>query len=127
MVRYIYYNGVFTKLPSYIYINKNGYFEIRKKIGGILQYWGCFLTLEEAKMYRAFYIGKNWMVNPHFRKPHYICEQDGHFIIRKRQNGRLNYFGSFDNIADAENERDICRACNWDMDMIVEFGDSIEV
>ena len=26
-----------------------------------------------------------------------------------------------------KNERDICVACNWDLEQIVEFGDAIEV
>ena len=46
----IYYDGKFTEIPSYIYQNKNGCFEIRKRIGGVLLYWGSFPTLEEAKL-----------------------------------------------------------------------------
>ena len=129
MVKYIYYDGVFTKLPSYIYLNKNGSFEIRKRIGGVLLYWGSFTTLEEAKLYRAYYIGKNWIVNPHFRnhETRYIREQEGAFIVNKRTNGKLEYFGTFHDLEDAKNERDICIACNWDLDQIVEFGDVVEV
>ena len=129
MVKYIYYDGIFTKLPSYIYLNKNGSFEIRKRIGGVLLYWGSFTTLEEAKLYRAYYIGKNWIVNPHFRnrETRYIREQEGVFIVNKRTNGKLDYFGTFQNLEDAKNERDICIACNWDLDQIVEFGDVVEV
>ncbi|WP_296852628.1 hypothetical protein [uncultured Methanobrevibacter sp.] len=125
----IYYDGKFTEIPSYIYQNKNGCFEIRKRIGGVLLYWGSFPTLEEAKLYRAYYIGENWMVNPHFktRSNRYIHEQDGLFLVRKREKGILNTFGTFDDLETAKDERDICIACNWDLDNIVEFGDSIEV
>ena len=34
---------------------------------------------------------------------------------------------SFYDFNDAKEERDICVACGWDLDKIVEFGDSIEV
>jgi hypothetical protein len=109
-------------------LNKNGSFEIRKRIGGILLYWGSFPTLEEAELYRAYYIGKKWMVNPHFRnrETRYIREQDGLFIINKRgEKGKIEYFGTFHDLEDAKVERDICIACNWDLDNIVEFGDVI--
>jgi len=128
MVKYVYYDGKFTTLPKYIYQRRNGWFEIRKRIGGIVLYWGSFPFLEQAKMYLAYYIGKNWEVNPHFMDMRYIREQDGKYIVLKR-NGDSNpeYFGTFDNLDDAKRERDICVACNWDLDVIVEFGDVIEV
>ena len=131
MVKIIYQKdtNTFEKIPSYIYQRSNGRFEIRKRIGGILMYWGSFTTLEEARLYRAYYIGKNWVVNPHFinHEKRYICEQGGRFIIQKRINGKIEYFGTFKNLEDAQDERDICIACNWDLEAIVEFGDSIEV
>ena len=132
MVKYIYRDTThtFEKLPRYVYQRKNGWFEIRKRIGGILLYWGSFPTLEEAELYRAYYIGKNWMVNPHFKTRRYISEIKGrYFIVRKRKgkNKKLEYFGIFNNLDDAKNERDICVACNWDLEQIVEFGDAIEV
>lgn len=132
MVRYIYYNNKFVELPRYIYQDKRkGFFEIRKRIGGIPTYWGSFLTLEEAKLYLAYYIGKKWRVNPNFvctiREPYCIQSRDGGYLVVKKINGKKNYFGTFHNLSDAEKERDICKACNWDMDLIVEFGDSIEV
>lgn len=125
--KYIYYNGRFTELPSYIYRRKNGRFEIRKRIGGVLLYWGSFPTLEEAKLYRAYYMGKNWMVNPHFLNKRYIWRRGDTFLVAKIINGQKNYYGTFHNLDAAKNERDICMACDWDMDAIVEFGDIIEV
>lgn len=131
MVRYTYQktSNTFEEIPKYIYPIKNGCFEIRKRIGYILVYWGRFPTLEEAKLYRAFYIGKNWSVTPHFKRneKRYIREQDGKFVIRKKIKGHLESFGSFYDFNDAKEERDICVACGWDLDKIVEFGDSIEV
>ena len=116
-------------MVRYIYKNKNGKYEIRKRIGGVLLYWGSFNTLEEAKLYRAYYMGKKWMVNPHFRNRdnRYICEQEGSYIVRKRISGVLNYFGTFKDLQKARDERDKCIACNWDLEQIVEFGDVIGV
>lgn len=116
-------------MVKYIYKNKKtGKYEIRKRIGGVLLYWGTFHTLEEAKLYRAYYMGKNWIVNPHFKREYkYIYEQDGHFSVQKRKKGKLDYFGFFDSLEEAKNERDICIECGWDLNKIVEFGDIIEV
>lgn len=119
-MRYVYINGRFEEMPTYIYQRKNGCFEIRKKIGGVLVYWGSFHTLEEAKLYRAYYIGKKWKVNPAFIANRYIVKQDGKFYIVKYINGHREFFGSFDNLDDAKTERDICLASNWDYDLIVE-------
>lgn len=125
--KYIYYDGRFIQLPSYIYQRKNGWFEIRKRLGGVLLYWGSFPTLEEAQLYLAYYMGKNWDVNPHFMKRRYITEYDGFYIVRKIIDGKLTNFAFLKDLDDAKEERDICMACNWDLDAIVEFGDSIEV
>ena len=126
MVKYIYQptSKTFEKIPKYIYQRRNGWFEIRKRVGGVLLYWGSFPTLEEARLYRAFYIGKNWMVNPCFKANRYIIFENGHYHIIKIINGKKNYFGSFDNYEDAKHERDICIACDWDFNRIVEFDDS---
>ena len=126
MTRYIDYNGEFIELPRYIYRNKRtGRFEIRKGINGHLLYYGSFTTLEEARLYLAYYMGKHWRVNPHFLRSRYIYQRgDGSFCIKKKdENGRLDYFGTFSSFEDARRERDICVACDWDVECIVEFGD----
>lgn len=126
MVEYIYQKSTqtFVKLPGYIYQRKNGMFEIRKRIGGALLYWGSFKTLEEAQLYRAFYIGKDWIVNPTVYKDKYIQKQgENKFIIIKCIDGQRTSFGVFNRIEDARNERDICVKCNWDFDLIVEYDE----
>lgn len=127
MVKYIYYDGVFTKLPTYIYQTSNGRFEIRKRIGGHLVYFGRFATLVEAELYRAYYIGKHWLVNPNFHTNKYIHRLGEKFLVVKVIDGKKNYFGTFDNLMDARVERDICVACDWDFDGIVEFDESVLV
>lgn len=131
MVRYVYQKttNTFEKLPKYIYQTNNGSFEIRKRIGGVLLYWGVFSTLEEAKLYRAYYVGKKWMISPipKCKETQYIRRQGDAFIIVKTINGHQDYFGTFSNLEDAKVERDICVACNWDFDKIVEFDERILV
>ena len=110
-------------MPEYIYQRRNGWFEIRKRIGGTLIYWGSFPTLEEAKLYRAFYIGKQWLVNPSFKNKRYIRPQNDKFLIVKTITGKKNYFGTFNDLSTAMDERDICVSCDWDFDQIVEFDE----
>ena len=125
MVRYIYQKNTrtFVRMPEYIYQRRNGWFEIRKRIGGTLIYWGSFPTLEEAKLYRAFYIGKQWLVNPSFKNKRYIRPQNDKFLIVKTITGKKNYFGTFNDLSTAMDERDICVSCDWDFDQIVEFDE----
>lgn len=125
MTKYVYRSNTrtFEKLPKYIYQRRNGWFEIRKRIGGVLLYWGSFPTLEEALLYRAYYIGKDWKVNPRFKANKHIVHRNNHYMIVKEQNGKRECYGTFRDITTARQERDVCVACNWDYNEIVEFED----
>lgn len=125
MTKYIYSNGRFHSIPSNIYQTSKGKFEIRKKVGGVLTYWGTYHTLEEARLYRAYYIGKKWMVNPHFMNRKYIYENNGRYTVSKMIEGHTISYGTFNTLKEAISERDICIKCNWDFDLIVEEGMSI--
>ena len=125
MTKYIYHStkNCFEKIPKYIYLRRNGWFEIRKRIGGVLVYWGSFKTIEEAELFKAFYIGKNWEVNPNFRFNQYISRRGDNYTILKKIGNKTVSFGTFKSIEDARYERDVCVACDWDYDRIVEFED----
>ena len=125
MTKYIYNTKTqtFEKLPRYIYQRRNGWFEIRKRIGGILIYWGSFPTLEEALLFRAYYIGKHWRTNPTFKANRHIVKRDNSYLIMKSKGGVSNYYGTFKDLKTARQERDVCVACEWDFDRIVEFED----
>ena len=41
----------------------------------------------------------------------------------KSQNGVTSYYGTFKDLKTARHERDVCVACEWDFDRIVEFED----
>lgn len=125
MTKYIYHNRTrtFEKLPKYIYQRKNGWFEIRKRIGGVLLYWGSFPTLEEAQLHKAYYLGKKWQVNPTFKAKRHIVKRNNNYMILKTINGKTTSYGTFQNIEDAMHERDICIDSDWDFDRIVEYED----
>lgn len=125
MSKYIYQNRTrtFEKLPEYIYQRRNGWFEIRKRVGGVLIYWGSFPTLEEAKLHKAYYLGKNWEVNPSFKAKRYIVKRNNNYSVLKKIDGKTVSYGTFNTIEDAMYERDICVVCEWDFDRIVEWED----
>ena len=125
MTKYIYHNRkkTFEEIPPYIYQRNNGWFEIRKRIGNKLLYWGSYPTLEEAQLHKAYYIGKNWKVNPSFKANQHIIQKDNHYIVMKTINNKKVSFGTFKTLEEARHERDICMACNWDYDLIVEYED----
>lgn len=113
----------FERIPKYIYQRRNGWFEIRKRIGDVLVYWGSFPTLEEAELHKAYYIGKNWEVNPSFKANRHITQVGDRFILVKSIDGRRVNFGTFRDLESARHERDVCVECQWDFDRIVEWVD----
>ena len=124
MVKVVYIDGRFEEIPSYIYRCKDGRFEIRKRISGVPVYFGSFSTLEEAKLYRAYYIGTHWKSTLLHKRDQYIKKCGKSYCIIKTIKGHQEYFGSFKSIFEARIERDICVACNWDLDLIVEFDET---
>ena len=125
MTKYIYRHKTrtFEKLPKYIYQRRNGWYEIRKRIGGVLIYWGSFPTLEEAQLHKAYYLGKKWRVNPLFKARRNIIKRNNKYIVLKKIDGKTVSYGTFTNIEDAMHERDVCLACNWDYNLICEWKD----
>lgn len=125
MTKYIYHNRkrTFEEIPQYIYQRPNGWFEIRKRIGDKLVYWGSYPTLEEAQLHKAYYIGKNWEVNPSFKANQHIIQKGKTYIVMKTINHKKVSFGTFNTLEEARHERDICLACNWDYDLICEWVD----
>lgn len=125
MTKYIYHNRkrTFEKLPQYIYLRKNGMFEIRKRVGGVLVYWGSFKTLEEAELFKAYFIGKNWETIPKYKANKHIIQRNGKHMILKKIGDKMVSFGTFDELNDARHERDVCVLCGWDYDLIVEYED----
>ena len=125
MTKYIYRprTRTFEKLPKYIYQRRNGWFEIRKRIGEVLVYWGSFPTLEEAILHKAYYLGKHWKVNPVFKAKRNIIKRKGKYLVLKRIDGKTVSYGTFNDLKEAIHERNICESCDWDYDLICEWED----
>lgn len=111
-------------MPKYIYQRKNGWFEIRKRVGGTLLYWGSFPTLEEAVRHRDYYARKKWKVTPSFKANRHIVRKNDHTFMIMKQTGKVrDCYGTFDDIHTARRERDICLECDWDFDAIANWVD----
>lgn len=125
MVKYAYNRTTksFEKLPRYIYQRNNGWYEIRKRIGGALVYWGSYPTLEEAKLHLAYYQGMHWKTRPVYRANRHISQRGNTYIVVKNINNERVSFGTFKSLEEARKERDICIACDWEFDRIVEWED----
>ena len=53
--------------------------------------------------------------------PKYVYKSGNGFEIRKRIGNRVEYFGRFNDLETAISELQVCRECNWDIDVMVEL------
>ena len=53
--------------------------------------------------------------------PKYVYKSANGFEIRKRIGNRVEYFGRFNDLETAIDELQICRECDWDIDLMVEL------
>ena len=53
--------------------------------------------------------------------PKYLYKSKNGFEIRKRIGERVEYFGRFNNLETAIDELQVCRECDWDIDLMVEL------
>ena len=53
--------------------------------------------------------------------PKYVYKSKNGFEIRKRIGERVEYFGRFSDLETAIDELQICRECDWDIDLMVEL------
>lgn len=65
---------------------------------------------------RCAYTGKGFV-----KLPKYVYRSGNGFEIRKRIGNRVEYFGRFNDLETAIDELQVCRECNWDIDLMVEL------
>ena len=53
--------------------------------------------------------------------PKYVYKSANGFEIRKRIGNRVEYFGRFKDLETAIDELQVCRECDWDIDLMVEL------
>lgn len=78
-------------------------------------YFGYYDTLEEAIRERDLLI-KDGMLVPKVqqRDTRYIRRVKGKYRIQKNINGKMEYFGTFNTLDDARDERDYLESIDWD-------------
>ena len=63
------------------------------------------------------------MCSGKLKLPKYIYKTyDGRYEIRKRINKKLTYWGRFQTLKKAMREIKIIMSCNWDINLLVEYG-----
>lgn len=103
----------------------------RNKGKWIQKHFGSFNDLETAKKYRDVCIENNWNEklmpknNPiAFNPLKYIYKTStGNYRIMKQRYGKLEDYGSYSNLTDAINERDLLMDNNWDLEKACELTD----
>ena len=65
------------------------------------------------------------MVDPHFKANRNIVRNNanGHYMVIKQTDGVRDCYGTFKDLESARHERDVCVACGWDYNRIVEWED----
>ena len=119
---------VFPDNDKYIYKRKNGSYQIIKqyrKDGKIIQkYFGTFTDYNEAIIHRDKCIVDNWDDSLKYENPmKHITRNHKGWQIQRDYKGKHYYYGTFRNIIDAMNERDLLIANDWDLDKVVELTD----
>ena len=104
--------------------HKNGYQIYTDTRSNKRKYYAITKTLIQALMVRDYGIATNWMPFPkiHTSKTHepYIHKRERGYCIIKEIKGKLHYFGIFDKLEDAIDERDLLIEFDWDIDKLCE-------
>ena len=74
------------------------------------------LNTKELNNMRCEYTNKGFV-----ELPKYVYKSKNGFEIRKRIGERVEYFGRFNNLETAIDELQVCRECDWDIDLMVEL------
>lgn len=119
---------VFPDNGKYIYKRKNGNYQIIKKYRKngkmIHKFFGTFSDYNEAIIHRDKCIAGNWDESLKYENPmKHITRNHKGWQIQRDYKGKHYYYGTFSNIIDAMNERDLLIANDWDLEKVVELTD----
>lgn len=115
------------KEPKNIYKAYGGMYEIRKEINHKKYSFGTYPTLEEAIKARDYFVKNGWKIYERliFSILEHIVKRNGKYEIRKVINGKLEHFGSFNNLEDAKEEVIFLKKCGWDYDNMESIDDTV--
>ena len=110
---------------KYYYATPNGKYVVYKMINGRNYDFGRYDTEKEAMDMVDFLKQHDWDLKyAHIRNPEmkYIVKVRGKYQIHRINNdtGKIEHYGTFNTLEEAQAERDLYVRCNWDWDLIVE-------
>ena len=119
---------VYPDNGKYIYKRKNGNYTIIKKYKKngkrIEKFFGTFKDYNDAIRHRDKCVAGNWDESLKYENPmKHITKNHKGWQIQRDYNGKHEYYGTFSNIIDAMNERDLLMAYDWDLEKVVELAD----
>ena len=114
-----------TKKPfHHIYPTVNGKYQLTHIVDGVLHTYGTYRTKVEALVARDRCEAENW---ENYIKPCHIFNfRDDKYIIMKVIDGRLEYFGIYNTLEEAEAEVEVLRSVGWDFDLWCEVDDRVD-
>ena len=123
------YRLQFTK-TKYIKKLPSGRYQVIKQHNGTQTSYGTFDTITEAEYQVQLCKRFQWDIRlkPFDCMKHIIKMNDGRksiYRICHEENGRSVYYGAFNNLLDAQFERDLLILSNWDIDNLCEFDESL--
>ena len=117
---------IYTKsTPKHYSKVKNGKYVVYKTINKRIYNFGRYDTEKEAMDMVDFLKRHDWDLKyAHIRNPEmkYIEKVHGKYLIHRINNdtGKIEHYGTFSTLEEAQAERDLYVRCNWDWDLIVE-------
>jgi hypothetical protein len=109
----------------------NNQFEIQKQIDNKIYYYGSYPTIEEARIARNFFRDNGWP--KHFTLCYYsdynfkyvYLRSTGSYCIQKLVNGKIKFFGRYNSLNAALEERDFLIRNNWEYPDFESIDDTI--
>ena len=105
----------------------NGSYKINKTLNGTFRNFGTYPSLENALLARDILIESDWNIDmvpaelfKEMEKYNFIHHQKGRYLIAKKIDGIVKYFGTFDNLNDAIAQRNRLIANNWEIEEIIQ-------
>lgn len=102
----------------------NNHYKVMKRIKGRYKTYGSFETLKEAVKYRDFIVSKGWSTNYKYKNPMrniYSNQRGKPWRIVKKISDETICFGSFNDLEECKQERDLLEKLDWDLDALCEY------
>ena len=124
------YRLQFTK-TKYIKKLPSGRYQVIKQHNGTQTSYGTFDTITEAEYQVQLCKRFQWDIRlkPFDCMKHIIRMDDGRkalYRVGREEEGKMVYYAAFDNLLDAQFERDLLVLCDWDYDVLESIDESFD-